>query len=64
MELFINRNNALSKMTQDEEKEYAQLEDEVETEIPEIIIEKRINTLEGVTDDLVLMMADLIGGEN
>ena len=64
MELFINRNNALSKMTQDEEKEYAQLEDEVETEIPETIIEKRINTLEGVTDDLVLMMADLIGGEN
>lgn len=64
MELFINRNNALSKMTQDEEKEYAQLENEVETEIPEAIIEKRINTLEGVTDDLVLMMADLIGGEN
>lgn len=64
MELFINRNNALSKMTQDEEKEYAQLEDEVETEIPEAIIEKRINALEGVTDDLVLMMADLIGGEN
>lgn len=64
MELFINRNNALSKMTQDEEKEYAQLKDEVETEIPETIIEKRINTLEGATDDLVLMMADLIGGEN
>ena len=64
MELFINSNNALRKMTQDEEKEYAQLEDEVETEIPEAIIEKRINTLEGVTDDLVLMMADLIGGEN
>lgn len=64
MELFINRNNVLSKMTQDEEKEYAQLEDEVETEIPETIIEERINTLEGVTDDLVLMMADLIGGEN
>lgn len=64
MELFINRNNVLSKMTQAEEKEYAQLKDEVETENPETIIKKRINTLEGVTDDLVLMMADLIGGEN
>lgn len=26
--------------------------------------EKRLTTLENATDDLVLMMADLIGGEN
>lgn len=27
-------------------------------------VEQRTDTLEGATDDLVLMMADLIGGEN
>lgn len=34
MELFINRNGVLSKMTQDEEEEYAQLKEEVPAEEP------------------------------
>lgn len=31
---------------------------------PEPTPEERLNTLETTTDDIVLMMADLIGGEN
>lgn len=53
-------------------EEIAEME-KIQTEMPESQptaeerlnkVEQRTDTLEGATDDLVLMMADLIGGEN
>lgn len=37
---------------------------QAETPEPEPTPEERLNTLETTTDDIVLMLADLIGGEN
>lgn len=46
-------------------EEIAELE-KIQAEMPEPqpTAEERLDTLESATDDLVLMMADLIGGEN
>lgn len=49
-------------MTLGEVEELQKLQ--AETPEPEPTPEERLNTLETTTDDIVLMLADLIGGEN
>ena len=48
-------------MTPEEIAEMEKLQKE--TPAPEPTPEERLNTLESTTDDIILMMADIIGGE-
>ena len=48
-------------MTPEEVEEIQKLQ--AETPDPEPTVEERVSTLESTTDDMILLMADLIGGE-
>lgn len=48
-------------MTPEEVEEMEKLQKEMPA--PEPTPEERLNTLESTTDDIILMMADIIGGE-
>lgn len=57
----ININGLTREMTADE---VAKMESQqAEMSEPEPTQEERLNTLENTTDDIVLMLADIIGGE-
>lgn len=57
----INDNGFYRDMTPDEEAEFERQQAEMPE--PEPSTEERLNTLETTTDDIVLMLADIIGGE-
>ena len=57
----ININGLTREMTAEEIAEFERMKAEM-TE-PEPTQEERLNALETTTDDIVLMLADIIGGE-
>lgn len=57
----ININGLTREMTAEEITEMEAQQAELSE--PEPSTEERINTLESTTDDIVLMLADIIGGE-
>jgi hypothetical protein len=56
----ININGIIREMTAEEVAELEAMQAEIPT--PEPTLEQRLDVLEGTTDDIILMMADLIGG--
>lgn len=56
----ININGIIREMTAEEVAELEAMQAEIPT--PEPTPEQRLDVLEGTTDDIILMMADLIGG--
>ena len=56
----ININGVTRDMTPEEIAEFEAMQTEVPTPPP--TPEQRLDVLEGTTDDIILMMADLIGG--
>ena len=57
----ININGLTREMTAEEIAEFERMKAEMPK--PEPTPEERLNTLENTTDDIVLMLADIIGGE-
>ena len=60
----ININGVTHSMTKEEEAAYLAEMERMAAEIPqpEPTPEQRLDVLENTTDDIILMMADLIGG--
>ena len=60
----IDINGVTRSMTKEEEAAYLAEMERMTAEIPqpEPTPEERLDTLENTTDDIILMMADLIGG--
>ena len=60
----ININGVTRTMTKEEEAACLAEMERMAPEIPqpEPTLEQRLDALEGTTDDIILMMADLIGG--
>lgn len=56
----ININGIIREMTAEEVAELEAMQAEIPA--PEPTPEQRLDVLEGTTDDIILMMADLIGG--
>lgn len=50
-------------MTPEEVEELQKLQAEMPEPEPEPTVEERVTTLESASDDIILLMADLIGGE-
>ncbi|WP_419023038.1 hypothetical protein [Holdemanella sp.] len=57
----ININGLTREMTAEEISEHERQMAEMQE--PKPSTEERLNTLENTTDDIVLMLADIIGGE-
>lgn len=57
----ININGLTQEMTAEEIAEFERQQTELPE--PEPSTEERLNTLETTTDDIILMLADIIGGE-
>lgn len=57
----ININGLTREMTAEEIAEFERQQAEMPE--PEPTPEERLDTLEATTDDMILLMADLIGGE-
>lgn len=58
----INIDRVTRDMTPEEIAEYERIQANLPTPSP--TPEQRLDVMEGTTDDIVLMMADLIGGGN
>lgn len=56
----ININGIIREMTAEEAAELEAMQ--ANTTTPSPTLEQRLDVLEGTTDDIILMMADLIGG--
>lgn len=56
----INIDGVTRDMTPEEIAEYERIQASLPTQSP--TPEQRLDVLEGTTDDIILMMADLIGG--
>ena len=54
---FVKRRRIINQRKKANPEKYIDYENEVKTDT------ERIDTLEATTDDIILMMADLIGGE-